>query len=351
MSIDAPLDPSRICRVLVTKLRHHGDVLLASPVFSALKRHLPDAEIDALIYHDTRDMLSGHPALSQLHLAAKGGALRDEWRLFQTLRERHYDLLIHLTSSPRGAWLARLLKPEMAVAPNHPGKLYRNSFTHLYKNANGRHIVECNLDALRRIGLWPEEADKRLLLVAGDAADKVAENHLSNLGLATGRFILLHPTSRWLFKTWPEEKVAELASQLAEHGYSLLFTSGPDAKEIEMVQRIQARLPFTTASLAGKLSLKELAALIDRARLFIGVDSAPMHMAAAANTPVVVLFGPSGSNLWGPWQVASRVITSEHGCRPCGLDGCGGGKRSDCLDVIPVAHVLKAALELLERPL
>ena len=348
-SADFP-DLSRVRRVLVTKLRHHGDVLLASPVLSALKRHLPAAEIDAFVYHDTRDMLSGHPALAQLHTTRKSGSLRDEWRLLGSLRQRRYGLLVHLTSSPRGAWLARILKPDFAVAPEHPGRLYRNSFSHLYKNANARHIVECNLDALRRIGLWPDESEKKLVLVAGAAADASVANHLRDLDLAPGQIVVIHPSSRWLFKCWPETKVAALARQLSERGHAVLFTSGPDAQETDMVARIQALLPTPTASLAGRLSLKELAALIARARLFIGVDSAPMHIAAAMGTPVVALFGPSGSDLWGPWQVRSRVITSDHGCRPCGLDGCGGSKRSDCLDVIPVEQVLAAALELLEQP-
>jgi lipopolysaccharide heptosyltransferase III len=350
LSTSATLDPSRIRRVLVTKLRHHGDVLLASPVFGVLKRRLVEAEIDALVYHDTRDMLSGHPALSQLHLVTKRGTLREEWRLLHTLRSRRYDLLVHLTSSARGAWLARVLRPVVSVAPNHPGKLYRSSFTHLYPHANARHAVECNLDALRRIGLWPEESDKKLVLVAGAAAEHGAENHLRDLGLEPGKFILIHPTSRWQFKCWPEERVAELAIRLAKRGFPLLFTSAPDTQETGMIQRILARIPFPAPSLAGRLTLKELAALTARARLFIGMDSAPMHMAAAVGTPVVALFGPSGSDIWGPWRVPARVITSDHSCRPCGLDGCGGSKRSDCLEIIPADRVLDAALELLQQP-
>ncbi|PIV89041.1 MAG: putative lipopolysaccharide heptosyltransferase III [Hydrogenophilales bacterium CG17_big_fil_post_rev_8_21_14_2_50_63_12] len=349
LSINDTPDLSRIRRVLVTKLRHHGDVLLASPVLGALKRHLPEAEIDALVYRDTRDMLARHPALSQLHLVAKGGNLREEWRLLQSLRSRRYDLLVHLTSSSRGAWLARLLKPAVSVAPSHPGKLYRNSFTHLYRHANARPIVECNLDALRRIGLWPEEQDKKLVLVAGEEADRSVAKHLRDLGLEAGKFILIHPTSRWVFKCWPGEKVAELARRLNEMGYPLLFSSGPDAQETGMVTGILARLSFNPPSLAGRLTLKELAAVLARARLFIGMDSAPMHMAAAVGTPVVALFGPSGADIWGPWQVPSRVITSEHTCRPCGFDGCGGSKRSDCLEIIPVERVLDATLELLEK--
>jgi len=350
LSIDDTLDPSRIRRVLVTKLRHHGDVLLASPVLGALKRHLPEAEVDALVYHDTRDMLSGHPALRHLHTVRRKSSLAEDWRLLRDLRTRGYDLLVHLTTNPRGAVLARLLRPALSVGHDYGGKFYRNSFTHLYKNVQGnrRHTVENNLDALRRIGIPIDEADKRLILIPGTAAAQAAEAHLQRLGLEAGSFILIHPTSRWLFKCWTEEKLAALAAQLAERGHALLFTSGPDAQEMDMLARIQARLAKPVPSLAGQLTLKELAALIAHARLFIGVDSAPMHIAAAVGTPVVALFGPSGEIDWGPWRVNSRVITSEHTCRPCGLDGCGGGKRSECLETIPVERVLAGALELLE---
>jgi heptosyltransferase-3 len=73
-----------------------------------------------------------------------------------------------------------------------------------------------------------------------------------------------------------------------------------------------------------------------------------MHIAAAVGTPVVALFGPSGDVEWGPWQVAQRIVAStEHPCRPCGNDGCGGGKVSECLTTLPVARVHAALRELL----
>ena len=71
-----------------------------------------------------------------------------------------------------------------------------------------------------------------------------------------------------------------------------------------------------------------------------------MHIASAMGTPVVALFGPSGEFNWGPWQVPHRVVASEHPCRPCGNDGCGGGKLSDCLSTLPVAAVLQAVQDL-----
>ncbi|MBM3355249.1 MAG: glycosyltransferase family 9 protein, partial [Betaproteobacteria bacterium] len=75
--------------------------------------------------------------------------------------------------------------------------------------------------------------------------------------------------------------------------------------------------------------------------------SMPMHLAAAMGTPTVALFGPSGEREWGPWNVAHRVVASDHGCRPCGNDGCGGGKLSECLTTLPVDQVHAAARALL----
>jgi heptosyltransferase-3 len=171
-------------------------------------------------------------------------------------------------------------------------------------------------------------------------------------GLAAGRFVQVHPGSRWLFKCWPAERTAALISQLAADGHAVLITGAPDPRERLLVDAIAAALPDAVrarvADATGTLTLRELAAVTARARLFIGVDSAPMHIAAAMGTPVVALFGPSGEHEWGPWRVPARVVVSTmHPCRPCGIDGCGGGKVSECLTTLPVERVLAAARELL----
>ena len=353
------IDLQSLRRVLVTKLRHHGDVLLASPVFQVLQNHAPHLEIDALVYHDTRDMLSLHPAISQLHGVDRrwkqlgiGAHLRAEWALFNTLRRRNYDLILHLSEHPRGAWLARALGPRYAVAPNTPGKAraWLASFSHLYlqPRATPRHTVELNLDALRRIGVYPGEAERALVLSPGEEAQASVAALLQRHGLGNKQFIHLHPTSRWLFKCWPADKVASLIETLTRHGETVVLSSAPDARELAMVAAITESLSRPVVDLSGQLSLKQLAALTAQAKLFIGVDSAPMHIAAAMQTPVVALFGPSGEQAWGPWRVAHRLVTSAHPCRPCGNDGCGGGKVSECLTTLPVERVLQAVGELLQ---
>jgi heptosyltransferase-3 len=351
------VDLASISRVLVIKLRHHGDVLLASPVFSVLKRHAPHLELDALVYRETREMLSLHPSISNLYTVDRAWKrdtpwtrLRHEWRLLRQLRARRYDLLIHLTESYRGALLAQWLAPRVSVAQNYParrGRFWHGSFTHRYSiPLKPRHRVELHLDALRRIGIYPAGEERRLTLVPGTDADASVDALLRQSGLARGQFIHLHPTSRWLFKCWELDKYAALISALQSSGERIVITAAPDTRELQFTRAIVAAARAPIVDLAGSLSLKQLAALTARAKCFIGVDSAPMHIAAAMGTPTVALFGPSGDLEWGPWQVPARVVTSSHSCRPCGMDGCANSKVSDCLIDIPVAQVLDAVRQL-----
>jgi heptosyltransferase-3 len=355
------IDFASLRRALVIQLRHHGDVLLTSPAFTVLKNRAPALEIDALVYAETRDMLDLHPAIARVHVVRRDwkesgvlARLAREWRLFSELRERGYELVVHLSEHPRGAWLARSLGARYAVAPDFARKprLWKKSFSHLFPlppHAR-RHRVEINLDALRRIGIQPGEDERRLLLVPGEEAERSVEGLLAAQGLATRGFVHFHPGSRWQFKCWPADKAAALVDALVKRGERVVLTAAPDERELELIAEIRKRTSAQLADFSGKLTLKQLAALSARAKLFIGVDSAPMHIAAAMQTPVVALFGPSGELEWGPWRVPHRIVASaEHACRPCGNDGCGGGKVSECLTRLPVEAALAAVDSLLGR--
>jgi heptosyltransferase-3 len=334
-------------RALVVKLRHHGDVLLAAPVLSVLKAK--GLEVDALVYDDTAPMLEGHPALSQLHVVGRkwrsSGLSRIglERTLFSQLRARRYGLLVHLSEQPRGAWLARSLGVRYSVAPRMAGRgtFWTRSFTHLFPIAPRRHQVEVNLDALRRIGVQPDPSLRKVIFNPGEAAARRVAS------LVPERFVHLHPASRWRFKCWPAQKNAELVERLAAEGFPVVITAAPERAEMAFVDEILSKTK--ALNLGGQLSIKELGALAARAALFVGVDSMPMHLAAAMGTPTVALFGPSGEDEWGPWGVAHRVVHSEHSCRPCGLDGCGGGKVSECLAFLPVDAVHAAVRALLAK--
>jgi heptosyltransferase-3 len=355
-------------RVLVIKLRHHGDVLLATPVISTLHRLAPGCEIDALVYGDTAPMVSLHPQLTQLHVIDRQWKNQGIWqqmkaeaRLLAQLYARHYDLVIHLSVHKRGAWLTRLLRPRWSVAPrlgaNKNQGFWARSFTHFYpaQSHPDRHTVESNLDSLRALGLTPATPDKRVILIPGTSSEARIDELMLAHGLTAGKFIHIHPTSRWLFKCWPADRVAELCQLLSIKGWRIVLTAAPDAQEMAMIQTILANQAVRSMlrsnsmiDLSGQLSLKELAALTSHAKLFVGVDSAPMHIAAAMNTPTVAIFGPSGDREWGPWQVVQRIVTStNHVCRPCGRAGCNDSKISECLTTLPVTKVMAACEDLL----
>ena len=347
------VSPESLRRVLVVKLAHLGDVLLVSPVLSVLKARAPRAEVDALVYADTAAMLEGHPALSQLFTLGRGNklsGLASEITLLKKLRGRHYDLVVALSDKPRIAWLARISGARYAVTParsDRPG-FWQRSFTHFYSlpRGNTRHTVEVHLDALRRLGLRVEPGEKPIVMVPGRAAEQRAEELMAKHGLQPKGFVQMHPASRWLFKCWPAARVAELIDILHSRGERVVLTGAGDGNEAAYMDEVRKRLRQPVVDLAGQLDLKALAALTARARLFIGVDSAPLHIASAMRTPAVALFGPSGDVEWGPWQVAHRIVASDMSCRPCGVNGCGGSNRSECLETLPVERVLAAIDEL-----
>lgn len=348
----APADAipqSDIRRVLVIKLRNHGDVLLTSPVFTVLKENLPHAEVDALAYADTTPMLEGHPAIARLFPVTRSSktgpvaSLCAELRLLRDLRSRCYDLIVHLTDHNRGARLCRILRPRFSVT--HDGdfaKFFRKSFTHIVpvpKNRMSRHAVETHLDALRRLGIHPaSDNSKRLVIVPGADAESRAEALLAEHALARGKFVLIHPGSRWLFKCWPADRIRALIAKLTGDGARIVVTGAPDPRELELVKAALRDAPAGVVDLSAKLSLRELAAMIARAGVFFGVDSVPMHIAAATGTPAVAIFGPSSDSVWSPWMSKHTVLRAAgFTCAPCNVDGCGGSKRSACIENIPVA--------------
>ena len=360
-AVDDAIDPAGIRRALVIKLRHHGDVLLSSPVFTVLKRAAPQAEIDALVYLETAPMLARHPAISIVHtidrsLKSRGplAQLAGDGRLWRTLRARRYDLVVHLTEHPRGAWMSWIAGARWSVAPEREraGWFWRSCFTHrfLLPQSTPRHTVEANLDALRRIGLWPQDDDRRLVHVPGPEAEARVASLLAQHRLGRGRFAVVHPGSRWLFKCLPAPATATVVDRLAARGLAVVLTGAPDPAEASLVVAIKAAAAAPLVDLSGQLSMPELSALIAAARIFVGCDTAPMHLASAAGTPVVAWFGPSDERSWGPWRVPHRVVASMvHPCRPCHNNGCGGSNNSDCLLTLPQERVIAAVDALLDE--
>lgn len=339
-----------IKKILVVKLRHLGDVLLTGPVFSNLKLEFPGAQVDAYIYDEAIPILDGHPAIDRLLVYSRDwkklgffGRLHKEWVLLRKIRKEGYDLVINLTEGDRGSLAAILSGAEIRVGFPPKGRWLRSSLTHVVKSCPSlRHTVERNLDALRRIGIFPSWEERELFF---QVPAQAKESILDKVGEAP--FILIHPTSRWRFKCWPVKKMRELIGRLQQSGKRVVLSCGPDRTEREMIEEISRGL--NVLNVGGEISLKELGALIEASELLICVDSVPFHMANALKKSVVALFGPTSEVTWGPWRnPRAQIIAQKMSCRPCYQDGCGGSKVSDCLENLSVDFVFKACLSKAE---
>ncbi|HEY3346908.1 MAG TPA: putative lipopolysaccharide heptosyltransferase III [Nitrospirota bacterium] len=347
------VDISRIQNILVIKLRNIGDVLLATPAIRALKGAMPKARITALVRMGTEDMLTLNPGVAEVITFENGRGIAYELGLVRNLRRRKFDLVINMTEGDRGAVLAFIsgAKIRVGIDPNGKGMLGKGHlFTHLVgQQKDRRHRAISDMDVLGPLGITDADPKVEIFTSAGD--DAFIENLLAGNGVGTGQPVaVVHPTSRWLFKCWRDDAVASVIDYLEGRGFRVAVTAAPDERELEKARRIISMVTTRPMDFSGKLNLKQLTALFKRSALFFGVDTAPMHMAAAAGTPVVALFGPSDSETWGPFTDKRRVVlsTDEFPCIPCHKDGCNGSKRSACLESITVEEAVAAIEDLLE---
>ncbi|MCP5492535.1 MAG: putative lipopolysaccharide heptosyltransferase III [Chlamydiales bacterium] len=327
---------TKIKKILVIKLRHHGDVLMATPVFQVLQKRMPQAQIDAYIYAETKPMLEGHPSIQDFILYDKSKkTLISELKRLWRIRKNRYDLVINLTEGDRGAvaaWVSGA-KVRVGVDPEGTGMWGKSSmYTHLCRNCpNPRHAVERGLDVLRVIGIFPKSEERELFFKTDSTYTPPLDD-----------YVLIHPVSRWMFKSWPAEKMAKLIHILAERGEKIILTSSPSDIERQMLTSIELLCPnIEIINLGGKTSLKELGTLIKNAKLLITVDSVPLHIASALKAPCLAIFGPTSEVNWAPYRNPNaRVVAQNMPCRPCYRAGCADSGRSDCLETLEVSAVV-----------
>jgi heptosyltransferase-3 len=335
-------DLSSVRKILVIKMRHHGDVLLTSPVFSILQRAVPHATIDAFLYQETLPLLEGHPAISHFFLYDRKWKTKNLWHKYRQeaallwkIRSASYDLVLNLTEGDRGG-IAALVSGARYRIGQEPAS---RSYTHTVKmGPHPRHTIEKQLDFLRCAGIFPTQEERELFLHIPTAVHQKIQTLLSF------PYIVIHPASRWRFKCLSTSQMGKIVKELHARGHEIVFSAGPDPIECAMVDEIIALNPLIPVhNLAGKLSIKELCALIANAQALLCVDSLPLHIASTTKTPVVALFGPTSELNWGPWRhPQARVITANLPCRPCYKDGCGGSKMSDCLFSLSPSAIVEA---------
>jgi heptosyltransferase-3 len=363
--------------ILVIKFRNIGDVLLTAPLISTLKMNLPQSRVCAAVKLGTEEMLHGHPHLDKLYVLPKRNKKEKKIKfLFRyinwllELRRENFDLAINTTEGDRGIILSLLVgaKEKWSELKNPEKRRWRAwVLTKIIPPGTKKtHTVLRNLRLAAPLTKTPHFC---VYLNVNQKDLNIVTNMLQNACWSPSSPLLhIHPTSRWFFKCWPDKSTAKVIDRLIDYGIQVVLTCGPDIKERSRIENIVQLCHRNPINLGGKLTLTQTAAVSKIADHFFGVDSAPMHMAAAMGTSVTAIFGPSGAYDWGPWpnqweqninpyplkngaQLAGshQVIQKTWGCVPCGQDGCEGNKKSACLDTLDTDFVFHQIINKMSR--
>jgi lipopolysaccharide heptosyltransferase II len=349
----------RARRVLCVRLDQLGDVLMTTPAIRALKesgssdrritlltssggagiaRLVP--EVDEVLAYDPPWMKATPPR-------AGCGA---DFEMIDRLRARSFDAAVIFTVYSQNPLPAALfcylagIPLRLAHCRENPYQLLTDWIPETEPESGVRHEVRRQLDLVSAVGA--RTADDRLSLRPTDDAIRRIDATLDRLGLrGARRWAVIHPGASAPSRRYPPEGFAEAARRLVrDEGLRLVFTGGRG--ELELVDSIRRAMDAPSDSLAGRLELDELAALIARAPVLIVNNTGPAHIAAAVGTPVVDLYALTNLQ-HTPWGVASRVLYHDVPCKPCYKSVCPTGHH-DCLRLVPPEAVVHAARELLE---
>jgi heptosyltransferase-2 len=356
-------------KILAVKLADLGDLLLTEPGLRSLRQGFPDARIDVLTTPRAEPLLRlldpgpspilfDKAAFDSLGQARAGSALA-AGRLAARLRAAHYDrvVLFHHLTTARGAMKFRALAATAGAALVAGLDNGRGAFlTHpvLDRGFGERHEAEYMLDVA--IAAGGQAVDPRPRIEAPPARTPVA---------LPDRFIVLAPVSgpHSRAREWPLGRFVELAGNLTHNGHAVTVVGGADAAHAGEAIRTGAGRA-SVIDLTGKTSIPQLAGVLGQARLVIGSDSFPAHLAAALATPVLTIFGPSNHAAWAPYGSlaagdfdvaqpgAGIVVRADLPCSPCLYTGYELGRREGCprrtcLTAIDSNQVFRAAMELL----
>lgn len=335
-------------------------MVFTTPAITAIGRRFPGARITYLVERGAEPVVRHHPALDEVIVADRPRGIA-RWRydvaLARRIRAAQFDLVIDFHGGPRSSFLTWASRAPQRVGYNLPGRgwCYTTRIPWTRSLVPPRHSVANQWDLIAPLGIDPPDRAADPVTMAPDqAAGTTVTRRLAEAGVPAGApIVVLHVSAGNPFRRWPAPYFAQVAATLAreEPTRRIVITSGPsDADAAEAVAAEARGLAGGGGIVSAEFDLSELRALVDRAALYIGGDSGPLHVAATTSTPIVALFGPTLPERSMPWRdpaIASTAI--EAGplpCRPCHQRHCVPGDFR-CLTGISPTMVVAAAQRLL----
>ena len=340
-------DFENVKSILVIRTAYIGDVVMTLPMLKPLKERFPEAKISFLTSSSAKDILINNPYLDEIitfnpfwFYPAK---IKEYLKFIREFKKRKFDLIIEARGDIREfLFLVWPLKARFKVSYDVGGGGYLLS--HVVPYADVCHRVEYHLDIVRYLGGKGNDICWDIYLKENEirkVEQILRENEIHK------SFISIHPGSRQPLKRWAKERYALLADMLIkQEGRGVVFLGSPG--ERQLVESIVNKMKATPVNLVGKTNLREMAGIFSKSALVVCNDSAPMHIAAAVDTPIVAVFGPSKSVETGPYGNKNIVVEKDYPCRfTCDESVCSHHVFNACMADILVEDVFDAVKKCL----
>jgi ADP-heptose:LPS heptosyltransferase len=308
--------------ILCIKQDEIGDVCYTLHVFDMLRKQFPDAKITLLCKPFAITLLNNNPAIT--HLTSN----------YNDLIHR-YDMIIDLRGSWRSIFFALTHWPYIRL--DRATVRYENS-----KKGKHPHEVITNLQVVKPV-IAHENRSTSPHIFVGKADLKKADDFLIDNNI--GRFALIHTGARKKLRKW--DKFPELIRYLKNTKKLEIIFIG-DKTDLQDIHKIQQGLPFETFTVADYFNLTELAALAQKAAIYVGNESGPLHIAAVSGTPSIGLYGPGEPDVFYPWGEKTAVVHHVLECNPCDQVHCLHPE-NPCISRISLLEVIEKADKLLRE--
>jgi len=339
--------------ILLLQLGDIGDVVLSFPVIRALRENFPQANLVVAVREKASELIEDCPWTDDVISINNNHRRWYQELIYQRdfllrLWKFKFDLTIDLRTGSRGAILTLLSGARQRIGfYAFDGKLWRNrTFTNIVFPLANIHVAQYYLSLLfpfdiKTENIWPE-------IKITPEKQKRASILFRNKNIPSSRpVIAIQPFSLWQYKEWGMDKYVRLINRIqTEYNLSIIITGSSD--ERYRVNWVVKNCKHNVYNFAGKTSIGLLAAVLKKCGLFIGGDSAGVHIAAAVGTPTVSIFGPSSSAGWAPKGSQHFIIKKNFECVPCLQKGCQGSEISRCLEELAlddVWSVVKAQID------
>lgn len=350
------------------RLRSIGDIILLTPALCLLKAWRPDLRVSVMVEPRFQELLENNPDVEEIVAPAAGrgwNKIKSRWQTVRELRARHFSLCLNLHGGPTSAFLARWSGATCKVGFHH----YRGRGAYDILVPDARmilghpdvHTAELQAAAFFHLGLPKSEVPRARIFVSSRHYDWW-ERKRAEFGLSVDQgYVLIHPTALYATKQWAPDNFGQIGNYLElEKRLIPIYSCGPG--ESAVLDAVKRAVGSPLRRLEGA-SLGEFAAALSGARLFLGNDSGPAHMAQALGRPSVVIFGSSSSVIWGPWprpessaavkktrpENTAQVVQNSYECNPCPGDRCYRFERPECILSVKYEQVQSAVDDVLMR--